>query len=62
MYFNRDPTPKDDDFLTEKWEPYTTNNRAYMDIDWPPKLKEDLFKERMEFWFSRLPPGSENNL
>jgi len=52
----RDPTPQPDALLNVKWEPATSNDHVYLNIDTELSMQRDLLKERMRFWEDMLGP------
>jgi len=52
----RDPTPQPDTLLNVKWEPATSTDHVYLNIDTSLSMQRDLLKERMHFWEDMLEP------
>jgi hypothetical protein len=52
----RDPTPQPDTLLKVKWEPATSTDHMYLNINAELSMQRDLLKERMRFWEDMLGP------
>jgi hypothetical protein len=52
----RDPTPQLDALLNVKWQPATSTDHVYLNIDTELSMQRDLLKERMHFWKDMLGP------
>ncbi|CAG9792923.1 unnamed protein product [Diatraea saccharalis] len=44
------PTPKETNNLPVIWQQVSRNTRSYLDIDRDFKMREDVYKDRIEFW------------
>jgi hypothetical protein len=52
----RDPTPQPYPLLNVQWQPATSTDHAYLNIDTELTMQRDLLKERMRFWEDMLGP------
>ncbi|XP_049802599.1 cholinesterase 1-like isoform X1 [Schistocerca nitens] len=51
-----DPTPNETSHLIPKWEAFTKQNSAFLDINVELNMESSLDKEQMAFWHGILPP------